>query len=87
MRQKIPVGEHSLVIQINKTGKSSAKLTVSLGENSLGSFDIPKLWPIYTPNSGVRCGENRHAPISRDYKAPFVFDQQLKRIVVDVDLS
>ena len=45
------------------------------------------MWPIYAANAGIRCGENRHAPISRSYQAPFVFDHELKRVVVDVDLN
>ena len=60
---------------------------VALGNQSLGLMPLPKLWPIYTPNSGVRCGENRHAPISRVYQPPFVFDQTLNRVTIDVDIG
>jgi arylsulfatase A-like enzyme len=40
----------------------------------------------YATNSGLRCGENQHAPISRVYKPPYKFSGNLKRVVVDVDL-
>jgi arylsulfatase len=84
---KIPLGDHQLIIKINKTGVASGVAQINLGDKNLGTFELPKLWPIYTPNSGVRCGENRHAPISRVYQAPFVFDQVLKRVIVDVALG
>lgn len=86
-RARIPLGDHQLQIEISKTGSDSGIAKVRLGELSLGAMELPKLWPIYTPNSGVRCGENRHAPISRAYQAPFIFDQKLKRVIVDVDIS
>jgi len=84
---RLASGDRQLIINIKKTGEASGIAKFFLGEDSLGSLELPKLWPIYTPNSGVRCGENRHAPISRAYRAPFVFDQLLRRVIVDVDLS
>ena len=86
-RRRIPLGDHMLQIEINKTGDDSAVDKVRLGDQNLGLMELPQLWPIYTPNSGVRCGENRHAPISRAYQAPLKFDQKLKRVIVDVDIS
>ena len=85
--RRIPLGDHRLQIEMSKTGDDSAFVKVRLGDQSLGFLELPKLWPIYTPNSGLRCGENRHAPISRAYQAPFIFDQTLKRVIVDVDIS
>ena len=86
-RRRIPLGEHKLTVEISKTGSDSSIAKVALGDQSLGLMPLPKLWPIYTPNSGVRCGENRHAPISRVYQPPFVFDQTLKRVTIDVDIG
>jgi arylsulfatase len=86
-RRRIPLGEHRLTVEISKTAADSAIAKVALGEQSLGVMLLPKLWPIYTPNSGIRCGENRHAPISRSYTSPFVFNQELKRVTVDIEMS
>ncbi len=52
----------------------------------VASVELPMMWQVFAPNSGVRCGENRHAPIGRDCEAPFVFDQTLDRVVVELDL-
>lgn len=86
-RRRIPIGEHKLTVQISKADLDSRVAKVALDEQSLGVMLLPKLWPIYTPNSGIRCGENRHAPISRAYTSPFVFNQTLKRVIVDVETS
>ena len=86
-RRRIPIGEHKLTVEISKADLDSRVAKVALDDQSLGVMLLPKLWPIYTPNSGIRCGENRYAPISRAYTSPFVFNQTLKRVIVDVETS
>ncbi|MEM9846722.1 MAG: arylsulfatase [Bacteroidota bacterium] len=81
--QKIPAGEHLLSVRLEKTSESSAKVEFYLEDKKIGEGELPRMWPIYTPNSGLRCGENRHAPISRAYQPPFVLEG-LKKVVVDV---
>jgi arylsulfatase A-like enzyme len=83
--RRIPSGEQLLYIEMEKKGKDGATVRFMLNDELIGSGELPKMWPIYTPNSGLRCGENRHAPISRDYEPPFVLNG-LKKLVVDVDL-
>ncbi len=85
--RRVGAGAHELVLQITKTGESAGLVTFLLGDESLGEFRLPKMWPIYAANAGIRCGENQHAPVTRRYEPPFVFDQQLKRVVVDVDMG
>ncbi|MEL7185336.1 MAG: arylsulfatase [Pseudomonadota bacterium] len=79
-------GRHTLGLRVRKTGESSAQVVLTANDSSVAELTLPNMWPIYAPNSGVRCGENRHAPISRDYEPPFTFRTALKRIVVDVDV-
>lgn len=81
--QKIPAGEHLLSVRLEKTSESSAKVEFYLEDKKIGEGELPRMWPIYTPNSGLRCGENRHAPISRAYQPPFVLEG-LKKVVVNV---
>ena len=88
-KQRLDKGEHQLILKIDKTGEHSGQANLLLSsakETMLATLELPKMWPIYTPNSGVRCGENQHAPISRQYQSPFVFDQTIKRVIVDIDL-
>lgn len=70
---------------MNKTGERTAVMTFSINHQVIGSGELPRMWEIYTPNSGLRCGENRHAPISRDYEPPFVLEG-LEKVVIDVKM-
>lgn len=85
-RQIIPAGKHLIHLQIQTDGLGQGEVRFLLNDEEIGKGVLPRMWPIYTPNSGLRCGENRHAPISRAYDPPFVL-QGLKRVVVDVALS
>ena len=84
-KQRIPAGKHALGLTLLKTGRHSARVSLSLNEAIIGAGDLPKMWPIYVLNSGLRCGENRHAPISREYEGEFVFSQTLHRVTAQVD--
>ncbi|MEO9803134.1 MAG: arylsulfatase [Reichenbachiella sp.] len=83
---KIPAGKHLLGFDINKGIDGEKTLNLMLNDKETGSLKLSDMWEIYVPNSGIRCGENRHAPISRDYKPPFVLDG-LKKVVVDLNIS
>ncbi len=85
-RERIAAGERTLGLEIRKTGESAGTATLTVDGASVGRLELPQMWPIYAANAGIRCGENRHAPITRAYNPPFVFDQDLKRVIVDVDL-
>lgn len=85
--QRVTAGEHELGLHIRKTSESSAIATLTVDSELIGEVVLPNMWPIYAANAGIRCGENRHAPVTRAYDQPFVFDQQLKRVVVDVDMG
>lgn len=83
---RIESGRSVLGLQFTKTGHSSAAVSMLIDGAPVASVQMPKMWQVFAPNSGIRCGENRHAPISREYDAPFVFDQKLDRVVVELDL-
>ncbi len=83
---RVPSSASELSLQFEKTGENSADVQLLIDDSRVASGTLPKMWQVFAPNSGVRCGENRHAPISRDYDAPFVFDQTLDRVVVKLDL-
>jgi len=81
----IPAGKHVLGLKVSKTGEDSGQITFTLNDDIIGGGELPKIWPIYTPNSGLRCGENRHAPISRAYQPPFEL-LGLQKVVVNVEI-
>lgn len=75
-----------LGLEFTKSGDNRAYVLMQVDGSLVASLELTKMWQVFSPNSGIRCGENRHAPISRDYDAPFVFDQTLNRVIVDLDL-
>ncbi|MEM1261677.1 MAG: arylsulfatase [Pseudomonadota bacterium] len=89
LRSTRPIGSGSRTVglKVEPTGDSSAAITMLDGDNVIGELALPKLWQLYAPNSGLRCGENRHAPISRAYEPPFVIGDGLTRVVVTLDLD
>jgi arylsulfatase len=82
----VPSGRHVLSLMIDKTGESSAVAQLGINETPVADVALPRMWPIYAANAGIRCGENHHAPVSRRYEPPFLFDGEIKRVVVDVDM-
>ncbi len=86
-QEPVATGERTLGLQLRKTGDSTGVVTLTVDNQPVGRLQLPHMWPIYATNAGIRCGENRHAPITRAYQAPFVFDQHLKRVIVDVDMA
>ena len=84
--RRLPAGEHQLTVELRKTAEDAAAVTLSIDGEAIGGGELPRMWPIYAPESGLRCGENRHAPISFAYQPPFALSGQLERVVIDVDL-
>lgn len=82
---RVPAGNRVLALRIEKTGTSSGRALILVDGSVTGEVLLPDMWPIYAANAGVRCGENRHAPVSRDYEPPFEFSDRLAHVIVDVD--
>jgi arylsulfatase len=79
-------GNHECELRIRKTGESSGAVELLVDSQVVAELELTNMWPIYAANSGIRCGENRHAPISRYYAPPYVLNQKLRRVVADVDM-
>ncbi len=76
-----------LGLDIARTGASAGIATLTVDRVPVGQVVLPRMWPIYAANAGLRCGENRHAPITRAYEPPYRFDQRIERVVVDVAVA
>ncbi|MEM9056474.1 MAG: arylsulfatase [Pseudomonadota bacterium] len=84
--RRVPAGKHLVGLAIARTGADSAEVTLLIDGEGAGALRLPRMWPIYAPNSGLRCGENTGAPISKAYEGRFVFGHTLHRVVVDIDV-
>lgn len=83
-RRPVRAGAQRLGLAIRKTGEASAIVTLTADDTVLGEGPIERMWPIYAPNSGVRCGANSDAPISAAYQGDFAFTETLERVIVEV---
>ena len=82
----VPSGRHVLTLRGRKTSETSRRVEVFVDGNPSGSTEIPNMWEVTSLNAGVRCGENRGAPISRSYEGTFRFDQILERLAIALDV-
>ncbi|MEL7296419.1 MAG: arylsulfatase [Pseudomonadota bacterium] len=86
-QQRVGPGTQQISLDWRKTGESSARLVMHADGRRIGEGVLPKLWGVFVPNSGVRCGANHDAPISDDYIAPGTFAGVIERVIVDVAIS
>ncbi len=84
--RRIPAGKQVVHLFLQKRGKQSKNLDVFLGNDKIASGELPRMWKIHFPNSGLRCGENYHSPISRDYRAPFTLNG-LQKVTIDCEMQ
>ena len=85
-RFPVPPGKHVLTVRGRKTSASSGRIDLLVdGQEASGPVDIPRMWEVKSLNAGVRCGENRGAPVSRSYRGAFRFDQRLDLLTVELD--
>ena len=82
--ERIPAGRHSLILSIDVDGEGAALVRLGVDSEIVGKTILQKMWPIQVVNSGLRCGENLHAPISRDYSGSFEFVNRLDRVRVSL---
>ena len=85
--RRVTAGTGRIDLELTKTGESSAAVAMLFDSEVVANGEIPRLWPIYAPNAGVRCGENSGAPVSQAYSGSFPFNQTLHRVEVDIDLA
>ena len=80
--EPVPPGRHVLTVRGRKTGESSGRIELLVDGQSAGTIDLPRMWQVKSLNAGVRCGENRGAPVTGTYRGNFRFDQTLERLTV-----
>ncbi|MEM7082019.1 MAG: sulfatase-like hydrolase/transferase [Pseudomonadota bacterium] len=84
---RIGKGDHLIGLQLHKTSTHAASAKAIVDGAEVGQFELPSMWPIWAPNSGIRCGENRGAPISKAYDGDLIFEGTLNRVIVDIGLN
>lgn len=82
----LPSGTHEIRLVGKTSGQGSADVFLYFDDASAGSLQLTKMWKVEALNAGIRCGENKGAPISFDYEGYFAFDQVLHQVAVDLHI-
>ncbi len=86
-RYRVPPGRHVLALHGRKTSASSGRVELSVdGRRASAALDIPRMWEVKSLNAGIRCGENRGAPVSRLYRGAFRFNRRLDRLTFELEI-
>lgn len=84
--ERVGPGSHDIVVRGRKTGERSGRFELYIDSVPSGAIDISAMWEVKSLNAGVRCGENRGAPVSRSYEGSNPFDQALKQLTVRLEI-
>lgn len=83
----IPAGQQTFGLRGAVSGAGAGSVALTHGGKTIGRLDLPGMWKVEALNAGIRCGENRGAPISRRYGGMGEFTGDLHKIVVNLALS
>lgn len=87
LRSSKPLSRQSHTVSLSgKVRKGSGRVEMRINGVNVGSLDLPQMWKVEALNAGVRCGENRGAPISYAYSGDGVFSQNLRAVTVNLKL-
>lgn len=83
----IPDATRTVLVDGQVSGRGNGAVTLYAGGEKLGDLRLPKMWKVEALNAGVRCGENRGAPISFGYAGSFPMIEHLEDVSIDLDLT
>lgn len=87
MRSTKPLNAKSRDLRlIGKMSNGKGRIQMEIDGVEAGTLTLPKMWKIEALNAGIRCGENRGAPISGAYSGSNIFTQSLKSVIVNLKL-
>jgi len=85
-REKLKAGEHKIQLKGKVSGQGSADVSMFVNGKIVASQNFPKMWNVEALNAGIRCGENKGAPISFDYEYSFPFRGRLTSVEYHLSL-
>jgi arylsulfatase A-like enzyme len=80
-------GDHTLAFRFAKTGEHAGTGTLLIDGASVGETAIPRFTPtrFSITGEGLCCGYDIGMPVVDDYRPPFRFTGELRRVVVEVE--
>lgn len=71
---------------VGKVSSGSGRVQMKINDQIVGSMNLEHMWKVEALNAGIRCGQNRGAPISYAYSGDGNFNQTLKAVTVNLKL-
>lgn len=84
--QRLKAGEHKVQLIGKVSGQGSADISMMINGKKAASRNFPKMWKVEALNAGIRCAENKGAPISFDYEGSFPFSGRVKSVEYNLSL-
>ena len=83
---RISAGDNE--VRLVGKGHSGSAKTVSFFINgkTAGKGKLEHMWKVEALNAGIRCGENKGAPVSFDYKGSFPVEAHLQGVEIELKL-
>lgn len=87
-KEKVPAGEHTLVMDFKYDGGGLGKggiATISLNGNEIAKGRIDETVPTrFSMTEGLEVGRDAGMPVIKSYSVPFKFSGEIKRVVVNL---
>jgi len=80
--QKVPEGSSRVAVRFDRIDQRS-KATLLINDAEAGSIDIPGIMRMISAQ-GMDVGRDPGSPVTDDYKAPFPFTGDIKKLVIDI---
>ena len=84
---EVPAGEHTLAFRFTKTAEHAGTGALLIDGEPVGEVEIPRFTPtrFSITGEGLCCGYDTGLPVVDDYRPPFRFTGDLRRVVVEVE--
>jgi arylsulfatase len=83
-RERLESGQRRIEVDGSVNGEGTGELMFSIDGRRVGGLSLPSMWKVEALNAGIRCAENRGAPISFDYRGTYPFQGSFDKVEVSL---
>lgn len=84
---RLAAGTHEVQLLVQSAGAAGRRLRLVVNGQEQAAMTLARMWPLYAPNAGLRCGANDGSPISRSYIGENRFTGKMSSLIVQLDLN
>ncbi len=83
--EPLGAGRHRVAFDFRRTGHASGIGVLKYDGRSVGSVEMPEMWPVSPHSGSVYCGYDDGKNVSDRYSCPFAFSGTIHEVVVEAD--